>query len=111
VKTLLDLLDGALQSAGLETARDLWDVRRVWDDAVGARIAAQATPVALARDELTVSVVDSVWRQELAFLAPEIVAGVNRKVGRELVRRVRLIGQSTLVESGPARSAPPKPRR
>lgn len=92
IRTLGEVLDVALRAAGLETAGDLVRVTRVWREAVGGRIAQHAEPVGLARGELCVAVADPVWRQELALLTPEIARGVNRNVGEELVRRVRLIG-------------------
>src|SRR5215831_19158902 len=98
MKALEQLLDGALRRAGLEPASDLWAVLRAWPEAVGARVAAHAMPIALAREELVVAVPDAVWRQELALLTPEIADGVNRMIGRAAVRRVRLVGAAATPE-------------
>jgi hypothetical protein len=94
-----DILDAALRGAGLRAARDLWAIHRVWGEVVGARIERRATPIALARGELVVAVADAVWRQELSLLAPEIVAGVNRAVGADLVKRIRLVGTAAPLDA------------
>jgi hypothetical protein len=103
MNNMQQLLDGALRRAGLEPASDLWAVLRAWPEAVGTRVAAHAMPIALAREELVIAVPDAVWRQELALLTPEIVDGVNRMIGRTVVRRVRLVGAAATPE--PARPA------
>ena len=53
--------------------------RRVWRDAVGARIADRSEPVLLERGTLAVKVATSVWAHELSLLAPSIVARLRAR--------------------------------
>jgi hypothetical protein len=108
VLNLRDLLQGALGAAGLQTTTDVWQLAEVWTGALGARIASKATPVRLVRGELVVAVAEAVWRQELALLAPQIVARLNEAVGRDVVQRLRLIGGDATT---PSPSANEQPRR
>ena len=88
---LSDLLDGALRGAGLEATSIIWRIAENWADIVGPRVAARAAPIRLRRDELTLSAPDAVWRQELTLLGPEIAAKINQNIGKNVVRRIRLV--------------------
>jgi hypothetical protein len=102
-----ELLEGALGAAGLQTTTDVWQIAEAWSLALGRRIADRATPLRLVRGELVVGVADAVWRQELALLAPQLVARLNEALGREAVQKIRLVGSDA---SGVA-ERPPDPRR
>jgi hypothetical protein len=88
--SLADILSGALAQVGLETTSDAWRIADAWEALVGARIARRATPIELRRDELVLAVPDAVWRQELSYIGPEIVARVNEMLGAPRVTRLRL---------------------
>src|SRR5262252_1428162 len=88
--SLADILSGALEQVGLETTSDVWRIADAWEAMVGGRIARRATPIELRRDELVLAVPDAVWRQELSYLGPEIVARVNEMLGAPRVARLRL---------------------
>jgi len=102
-----ELLAGALGAAGLQTTTDVWQIAEAWPTALGRRIAERASPLRLVRGELVVAVADAVWRQELALLAPRLVARLNEVLGREVVEKIRLVGGDA---SGVAERAP-QPRR
>jgi hypothetical protein len=91
ISRLREVLGGALGGAGLATASDVWQLAEAWSTALGARIASKATPLRLSRGELVVAVDEAVWRQELALLAPQIVARLNQALGRDVVQRLRLV--------------------
>ncbi len=101
---IADLLGGTLKGAGLEATSLIWQIAENWAEIVGPRVAARAAPIRLRRNELILSAPEAVWRQELTLLGPEIAHKVNQKIGKEVVRRVRLV-------SGPARSPEPAKRR
>jgi predicted nucleic acid-binding Zn ribbon protein len=52
---------------------------RVWRDAVGARIADRARPVAMERGVLLVRVATSVWAHELSLLSTTILARLRER--------------------------------
>lgn len=91
ISPLRDLLRGALERAGVETASDLWQVGDAWEKAVGPTVAAHAQPAGLVRGELLVASPDAVWRQELTLLTPDIKQKVNAALGRAVVDRVRIV--------------------
>jgi predicted nucleic acid-binding Zn ribbon protein len=67
----------------------LAEVQRVWPDAVGDVIAAQAEPTAEREGVLTVTCSSAVWAQELDLMGPELVGRINTALGAERVRSLR----------------------
>jgi predicted nucleic acid-binding Zn ribbon protein len=67
----------------------LADVQRVWEDAVGAVIAAQAEPTGEHDGVLVVTCSSAVWAQELDLMAPDLIAQLNGLLGAERVRALR----------------------
>jgi predicted nucleic acid-binding Zn ribbon protein len=65
----------------------LAEVQRVWPEAVGAAIAAEAVPTRERGGVLTVSCSASVWAQELDLMAPSILTALNAALeGNPLIR-------------------------
>ena len=73
----------------LAPATVLADVQRVWPQAVGEAIAAEATPTAERAGTLTVTCSSSVWAQELTLMGDELTARINDAVGRPCVTALR----------------------
>lgn len=69
----------------------LGEVQRVWEQAVGPVIAAEATPTAEAGGVLTVSCRSSTWASDLDLLAPELLARLEAVLGDGRVTRLRCI--------------------
>jgi predicted nucleic acid-binding Zn ribbon protein len=67
----------------------LAEVQRVWPDAVGEAIAAQAEPTGEREGVLTVTCSSAVWAQELDLMGPELVGRINAALGAEAVRSLR----------------------
>ena len=68
------------------------DIRiwKVWDGVVGKKIAEHAQPSWIKKGVLMVKVTDSVWLQELEFMAEKIKEGLNAKIQREAIKKIRL---------------------
>jgi predicted nucleic acid-binding Zn ribbon protein len=66
-------------------------VQRVWLEAVGPAIAAEASPSAERRGVLTVSCAASVWAQELDLMGPMIMARLNELLETHAIERMRCI--------------------
>lgn len=81
----------ALESftAGLAPATTLARVQKVWEQALGARIAAAGTPISEHDGVLTVVCADSVWAAELELMGPELVERLNAAVGVESIHKLR----------------------
>ena len=82
----------------LESARDRWapetllaEIQRVWSEAVGEAIAAEATPVSERGGALTVSCSASVWAQELDLMAPSILERLNGLLRGARIERLKCV--------------------
>lgn len=85
-------------SVALDRLRDelapqtlLAEVQRVWPEAVGTAIAAEAEPSAERGGVLTVSCSAAVWAQELDLMAPAIIDRLNQLLDSGRVLRLRCV--------------------
>jgi predicted nucleic acid-binding Zn ribbon protein len=69
----------------------LADVQRVWPDAVGASVAAEAQPTAERGGVLTISCSASVWAQELDLMGPAILERLNGLLKGGQIARLRCV--------------------
>jgi predicted nucleic acid-binding Zn ribbon protein len=67
----------------------LADVQRVWEQAVGDVIAAQAEPTGERDGMLVVTCSSAVWAQELDLMGPDLTTRLNALLGAERVRGLR----------------------
>jgi predicted nucleic acid-binding Zn ribbon protein len=67
----------------------LADVQRVWPQAVGDLVAAQAEPTGERDGVLVVTCASAVWAQELDLMAPDLVGRINGLLGGGTVRGLR----------------------
>jgi predicted nucleic acid-binding Zn ribbon protein len=74
----------------------LADVQREWRRTVGESVAAQAQPTAERGGAVTVSCSASVWAQELDLMAPQIIEGLNARLSRGRVQRLRCLAVGPL---------------
>jgi Dna[CI] antecedent, DciA len=86
-------------------------VRAIWPELVGADVARAAQPVAIERDEvLVVLTTSSAWSNQLAFLEPEIVRGLQALPETRALGRLRFrVGKLRRPSSGAG--GPGGPRR
>jgi len=69
----------------------LAEVQRVWPEAVGDVVAAQAEPTGERDGVLTVTCASSVWAQELDLMGPAILENLNRVLRGGRVSRLRCV--------------------
>jgi predicted nucleic acid-binding Zn ribbon protein len=67
----------------------LAEVQRVWPEAVGEVVAAQAEPTGERDGVLTVTCSSAVWAQELDLMGPELAGRINAALGSGAVRSLR----------------------
>jgi predicted nucleic acid-binding Zn ribbon protein len=67
----------------------LAEVQRVWEQAVGAVVAAQAEPTGERAGVLVVTCASAVWAQELDLMAPDVVGRLNALLDGAPVRALR----------------------
>lgn len=69
----------------------LAEVQRVWPQAVGEAIAAQARPSSERGGVVTVACSASVWAQELDLMAAQIIERLNSGLDRRAITRLRCV--------------------
>jgi predicted nucleic acid-binding Zn ribbon protein len=77
--------------AGWAPATLLAEVQRVWPEAVGEAIAAEARPERERAGVLTVVCTASVWAQELDLMAPAILLRLNERCTRGRLTRLKCV--------------------
>ena len=77
------LVDGIAPVSGLAA------LQRVWPDAVGELVAAQAHPSAERDGLVTVTCSSAVWAQELTLMALDLTTRLNAALGSAFVRELR----------------------
>ena len=84
-----EVIDDIFKSSALHI--DLDDIRiwEIWDDVVGKKIARHARPSWIKKGVLMVKVTDSVWLQDLEFKTETIKEGLNSKLQREAIKKIR----------------------
>lgn len=82
-----EALRAARQQAAPKTR--LAATQSVWEEVVGARVAAVAQPVSERDGEVTVGCQDSVWMQELDLMQEQLRQGLREQLGDAAPRRLR----------------------
>ncbi len=82
----------------LDPLRETWapetllaEVQRVWSDAVGDAIAAEARPDRERSGILTIVCSASVWAHELDLMAPDILERLNQALPERIIQRLRCV--------------------
>ena len=83
-----DALAGLRDARGWTRRLDGARVHEVWEQAVGAEVAARVRPVRLHGGVLVVEATSAAWATQVRYLAPQVIAGVNAALGEGMVERV-----------------------
>ena len=86
--SLKDILQGLLSGSNLKFNPADAEIWEVWDDVVGPAIAEHAQPSNIKKKLLRVHVAESIWLQELEFVADTIKEKLNERLGRNAVEKV-----------------------
>jgi predicted nucleic acid-binding Zn ribbon protein len=75
-----------------------------WSQIVGRDIADHVTPVTFLDGELTLQAESTTWATQVRLLLPQVHAAVDERVGRSVVRSIRILGpQAPSWTAGPRR--------
>ena len=85
---LKDVIAAILSGSRLPFNPDDALIWKVWDEAVGKAIAANAQPLWIKDGRLRVKVSDPIWLQELGFVEQTIRENLNKKLGRKAVTKI-----------------------
>jgi predicted nucleic acid-binding Zn ribbon protein len=77
ISAALDGVVGDARPAGLLAA-----VQSAWPEVAGPALAAATTPVSERDGVVTVACESGVWANELELLAPDLIGGLNARVGQ-----------------------------
>jgi len=84
------VVKGALRRLNLDARMQGYAVWGVWDKVVGDAIACQAQPAFVRGGILFVKCSSSAWMQQLHFMKGTIQKELNRVLGKEVVKDIRL---------------------
>ena len=89
-RTIGDACDAWLVASGLTSAKELGSITSCWRDAIAREVADHVVPVSLDDGELVVVVDHPGWATEMAFLGPDILASLERHLGRRVANRIKV---------------------
>ena len=84
-----EVIDDLFITSALRINLDDARIWKIWDRVVGKDIAEHARPSTINRGILLVKVTDSVWVQELEFMAETIKDKLNNRLRTDAVRKIR----------------------
>jgi len=87
LRTALGRVVGGLSGG---SGGDIVPILSCWDEVVGEVVAAHARPRVLRDSMLLVEVDEPAWATQLRYLRGEISAGLNDRLGRDVVRSIEL---------------------
>ena len=79
-----------IRRLGLEPGMRGWKAVELWPDVAGTRVAERSRAVDFRDGTLVVAVDHPAWMNELMFLRRRFTAELNRRLGEEIVREIRL---------------------
>ena len=87
-KHLTALLDHTLDSYGLSENAKRYDALTRWEEIVGAKVAAVATPERIRGTTLVVRVESAVWKYELTMRSSEILYKIHSFTGANEITEI-----------------------
>lgn len=85
-----DALQEFVQENKLQKGLDKVNVKEVWNTEMGAPVAKYTTAIKLDGSTLHVALSSSVLREELGYGKEKIITMINKKIGKELVKKLVL---------------------
>lgn len=104
------LLPKLLNATGANPEMAEIAAKLAWTRAAGEGLRRHAIPFRLSRQTLVVSVADIIWQRQMRSMSAELVARINRLLGREVVRDIEFRIDPVIVERVRADSQPQSPR-
>lgn len=90
MKTLEQALKNLIKNLGIEEQVQVNQVLNLWPIVVGKRIADVSEAKKIEHHVLFVKVLNDSWRNELLFLKKNIIERLNKKVGKDIIKDIRL---------------------
>ena len=100
------ILPKLLSAAGTNPELAEVATKLAWARAAGEGLRRHAIPFRLYRTTLVVSVADAIWQRQMQSMADELIARINRLLGREVVETIEFRIDPVAVERVRADSQP-----
>ena len=85
-----DVIHSLMTDGTLPYRPDDVEIWRVWKEVVGGTYAENSRPSKIRKKQLTITVSDSIWLQELTFYRETILEKINLKLGRKAVSSIKI---------------------
>ncbi|OQY44656.1 MAG: hypothetical protein B6240_10155 [Desulfobacteraceae bacterium 4572_87] len=85
-----DVISALMTDGTLPYKQDDVEIWRIWKEAVGQTYAENSQPSKIRKKELTVTVANSIWLQELTFFKETILEKINTKLGRKAINSIKI---------------------
>ena len=85
-----DIIATLLTDGTLPYKQDDVEIWRVWKEVVGQTYAENSRPSKIRNKQLTVSVSDSIWLQEMTYYKEIILEKLNQRLGRIAVDKINI---------------------
>jgi len=89
-QTISDVLKEFVDTNNLQTGLDKVNVRDIWAEMMGNAVSNYTTAIQLERDTLYVQLKSSTLREELSYGKDKIIAILNEKLGKDVIRKLVL---------------------
>jgi predicted nucleic acid-binding Zn ribbon protein len=86
-----EALTEAFKALGLTDVARRLTIARAWNEAVGPQIASRTEPDTFRRGTLIVKASSAAWQNELVFLREEIITKVNKALGGDMVKELKIV--------------------
>lgn len=100
------LLPKLLTAAGTNPEMAEVAAKLAWTRAAGEGLRRHAIPFRLSRTTLVVSVADAIWQRQMQSMSAELIARINRLLGRDVVEVIEFRIDPVIVERIRANSQP-----
>jgi len=90
-RPLAVILPALFEQLGIARTAEGWRAVSDWPAVAGPRLARHTRAVSFRDGTLAVEVEGSAWMHELGFLKRDLVRNLNRHLGTDVVRDVRLV--------------------
>lgn len=87
--SLRDILPLTIKKLGLQKKYNAESAIHHWQEIVGEKIAAHASPVMVQRGILLVAVVSPVWGHHLSMMKADVLSKINHFIGEKLIDDIR----------------------
>jgi hypothetical protein len=103
------ILDDLFHKRKIDKTLHVYRIFKVWDQAVGRRIASHSQPKRYRNGTLWIVVDSPTWMQQLTFLAEDIRGQVNQALGSPMVEKIRFQLGEVRILSDPSPEESPSP--